>query len=299
LVRKTQTSSFGSVLRESHSSKKFYSSKLFEDFRVPKNLEYKENKIDSKDLNRLYCKSSEKMDEVPDESVHLMITSPPYNVGKEYDDNLSLDEYLDLLNAVFAESYKKLVTGGRACINIANIGRKPYIPLHAMVIEEMLDLGFLMRGEIIWDKSASAGGSCAWGSWMSASNPVLRDYHEYILIFSKESFSKSKAQKKRDTIERDDFIHWTQSIWTFPAVNAKRIGHPAPFPVELPHRLINLYSYEGDVVLDPFCGSGTTAIAAIQNKRNYIGYDINEDYIELAKRRIANQLELMKMEDEI
>lgn len=288
MVRKTQTSSFGSVQRESHSSKKFYSSRLFEEFKVPDKIEYSEVKIDSNDINRLYCKSSENMDEIPDNSVHLMITSPPYNVGKEYDDNLTLDEYLDLLSAVFGQTYKKLVTGGRACINIANIGRKPYIPLHAMVIECMLDLGFLMRGEIIWDKSASAGGSCAWGSWMSASNPVLRDYHEYILVFSKQTFSKSKSQKKRDTITRDDFIHWTQSIWTFPAVNAKRIGHPAPFPVELPHRLINLYSYEGDVVLDPFCGSGTTAIAALQNKRSYIGYDINEDYIRLARNRIDN-----------
>ena len=288
MVRKTQTSSFGSVLRESHSSKKFYSSKLFEEFKVPKNIEYKQVEIPENDLNKLYCKSSENMDEVPDNSVHLMITSPPYNVGKEYDDDLTLDEYLELLTTVFGQTYKKLVTGGRACINIANIGRKPYIPLHAMVIEIMLDLGFLMRGEIIWDKSTSAGGSCAWGSWMSASNPVLRDYHEYILVFSKESYSKNKAQDKRDTIERDEFIQWTKSIWTFPAVNAKKIGHPAPFPIELPHRLINLYSYENDIVLDPFCGSGTTCIAAIQNNRNYIGYDINEKYIELAEKRINN-----------
>ena len=287
MVRKTQTSSFGSVLRESHSSKKFYSSKLFEGFKVPKNVEFRESKIPENDLNRLYCKSSENMDEIPDNSIHLMITSPPYNVGKEYDNDLTLDEYLELLTGVFREVHRKLVTGGRACINIANIGRKPYIPLHAMVIETMLDLGFLMRGEIIWDKSASGGGSCAWGSWMSASNPVLRDYHEYILVFSKESYSKNKAQTKRDTIEKDDFIQWTKSIWTFPAVNAKRIGHPAPFPIELPHRLINLYSYEGDVVLDPFCGSGTTCIAALQNKRNYIAYDINEDYIELSQKRIS------------
>lgn len=289
MVRKTKTASFGSVLRESHSSKKFYSSKLYENLKVPKNIEFKESKIDEQDLNKIYCKSSEKMNEVPDNSVHLMITSPPYNVGKEYDDDLTLDEYLELLTAVFGESYKKLVTGGRACINIANIGRKPYIPLHAMIIEIMLDLGFLMRGEIIWDKSASAGGSCAWGSWMSASNPVLRDYHEYILIFSKESYSKNKAQEKKDTIEHDDFIQWTKSIWTFPAVNAKKIGHPAPFPIELPHRLINLYSYEGDVVLDPFIGSGTTAIAAIKNNRYYIGYDIKREYIDLAESRLSNQ----------
>ena len=289
MTKKTETRSFGSVVRQSHDSKKFYSSKLFEDFKVPKNIEYKETKIDEDKLNKLYCKSSEAMDEIPDESIHLMITSPPYNVGKEYDDDLTLEQYLDLLEDVFSQVYRKLVTGGRACINIANIGRKPYVPLHAMVIEIMLNLGFLMRGEIIWDKSASGGGSCAWGSWMSASNPVLRDYHEYILVFSKDAYSKNKAQPKRDTILKEDFIQWTKSIWTFPAVNAKKIGHPAPFPVELPHRLINLYSYEGDVVLDPFCGSGTTCLAAIQNKRYYIGYDINEDYIKLAQNRISNQ----------
>ena len=289
MTRKTQTKSFGSVVRESHNSKKFYSSKLFEEFELPKSIDYLENPIPESNLNKFHCKSSELMDEIPDSSIHLMITSPPYNVGKEYDDDLTLDEYLELLTKVFGEVYKKLVTGGRACVNVANIGRKPYIPLHAMIIEIMLDLGFLMRGEIIWDKSASGGGSCAWGSWMSASNPVLRDYHEYILVFSKDSYSKDKKQVKRDTITHDDFIEWTRSVWTFPAVNAKKIGHPAPFPIELPHRLINLYSYEGDVVLDPFCGSGTTAIAARQNNRNYICYDIKPEYIDLAKRRISNQ----------
>ena len=149
MQRKTKTASFGSVVRQSHNSKKFYSSKLFEEFKLPKNIEYLENRISESDLNKFYCKSSEMMDEIPDNSIHLMITSPPYNVGKEYDNDLTLDEYLSLLTKVFGEVYKKLVTGGRACINVANIGRKPYIPLHAMVIEIMLDLGFLMRGEII------------------------------------------------------------------------------------------------------------------------------------------------------
>ena len=289
MVRKTQTTSFGSIVRESHNSKKFYSSKLFEEFKLPKKIDFIEQKAPENILNKFFCKSSVNMDEIPDSSVHLMITSPPYNVGKEYDDDLTLDEYLALLTSVFAQVHKKLVTGGRACINVANIGRKPYIPIHAMIIEIMLDLGFLMRGEIIWDKSASGGGSCAWGSWMSASNPVLRDYHEYILVFSKDSYSKNKNQVKKDTIERDDFIEWTRSVWTFPAVNAKNIGHPAPFPVELPHRLINLYSYEGDVILDPFAGSGTTAIAAIKNNRKYICYDVKKEYVDLAKKRISNQ----------
>lgn len=288
MYRKTKTTSFGSLVRESHDSRQFYSSKLFSDFDIPKNVEYNETKIPDNNLDKLYAKSSESMHEIPNNSVHLMITSPPYNVGKEYDNDLTLEEYEELLTSVFRETYKKLVTGGRACINIANIGRKPYIPLHSLVINIMLDLNFLMRGEIIWDKSASAGGSCAWGSWMSASNPVLRDYHEYILVFSKESYSKNPSQEKIDTISKEDFIEWTKSVWTFPAVNAKRIGHPAPFPVELPHRLINLYSYEGDVVLDPFCGSGTTCLAALQNNRHYIGYDINGDYIDLSEKRISN-----------
>ena len=286
--KKTKTTSFGSVVRQSHNSEKFYNSKLFSDFRISENLEFIESEIDEDKLDKIYCKSSENMDEILDNSIHLMITSPPYNVGKEYDEDLTLDEYLKLLRRVFKNCHEKLVTGGRACINIANIGRKPYIPLHAMIMEIMLDLGFLMRGEIIWDKSASGGGSCAWGSWMSASNPVLRDFHEYILVFSKDSYSKNKKQPKKDTIEKQDFIDWTKSIWTFPAVNAKKIGHPAPFPVELPHRLINLYSYEGDVILDPFCGSGSTFIAARQNNRRYIGYDIKKEYVELAEKRINN-----------
>jgi site-specific DNA-methyltransferase (adenine-specific) len=288
LNKKTKTTSFGSVVRKSHNSEKFYNSKLFSDFKISENIEFIEFEIDEDKLDKIYCKSSENMDEIPDNSVHLMITSPPYNVGKEYDEDLTLDEYLKLLRRVFKSCHEKLVTGGRACINIANIGRKPYIPLHAMIMEIMLNLGFLMRGEIIWDKSASGGGSCAWGSWMSASNPVLRDFHEYILVFSKDSYSKNKKQSKKDTIEKQDFIDWTKSIWTFPAVNAKKIGHPAPFPVELPHRLINLYSYEGDVILDPFCGSGSTFIAARQNNRRYVGYDIKKEYVELAEKRINN-----------
>lgn len=288
MMTRTKTSSFGSKGHFTHDSRKLYASKMFESFEKQKNLNHKEEKITPENLNKIYCKSSENMDELPDNSVNLMITSPPYNVGKEYDNNLDIDEYAKLLEDVFTETYQKLATGGRACINIANIGRKPYIPLHSLIIEIMLDIGYLMRGEIIWDKSASVGGSCAWGSWMSASNPVLRDVHEYILVFCKDSFAKNKLQEKKDTIGRNEFLEWTKSIWTFPTVSAKRIGHPAPFPIELPHRLINLYSYEDDVVLDSFCGSGTTCLAAIKNNRNYVGYEVVEDYVDLANQRIMD-----------
>jgi site-specific DNA-methyltransferase (adenine-specific) len=199
---------------------------------------------------------------------------------------LSLAEYRDLLGAVFRETYRKLATGGRACVNVANLGRKPYLPLHSYVIAEMEAIGFLMRGEVIWNKAAGTGPSTAWGSWMSATNPVLRDVHEYILVFSKGSFSRRKG-KKENTIEREAFLEWTKSVWTFPAVSAKKIGHPAPFPEELPYRLIQLYTFRGDLVLDPFCGSGTTCLAAKKSGRHYVGYDIDPDYVALAEGRLA------------
>jgi len=283
----TKTSSFGSPGRINHDSTKFYDSKLYKGLNNKRKVKYIENQVPDNYLNRIFYKSSEKMDELPDNSIHLMVTSPPYNVSKVYDNDLSLKEYVRLLNRVWKETYRVLVPGGRACINIANLGRKPYIPLHSYVIEGMQKIGFLMRGELIWNKASSASTSCAWGSWISASNPVLRDIHEYILVFSKDSYSRKK-QKKENTIKKCEFLEWTKSVWTFPAVSAKKIGHPAPFPLELPHRLIQLYTFKGDVVLDPFAGSGTTCLSALIDKRNYIGYDNNSDYVELAKERINN-----------
>lgn len=281
----TSTSAFGTSGKINHDSSEFYKGKLYADHELPEPDEWIENVIPDGNLNQLYCTSSENMSEIPDNSIHLMVTSPPYNAKKEYDD-LSLEEYRELLRSVFSETYKKLVTGGRACINIANLGRKPYIPLHSFIIEDMLEIGYYMRGEIIWDKASSAGSSTAWGSWLSATNPVLRDIHEYILVFSKDSFSRKRKDKK-NTISKEDFLAWTKSIWTFPSVSAKRIGHPAPFPEELPHRLIQLYTFEGDVVLDPFCGSGTTCLSALKSGRHYIGYDIEKKYIDVAKERIS------------
>ncbi|MCJ7568771.1 MAG: site-specific DNA-methyltransferase [Anaerolineales bacterium] len=286
----TKTSSFGAPGRISHDASTFYSSRLYQGQKQEITSPHPENPIPDENLNRLHLKSSGDMSELPDYSVHIMVTSPPYNVRKEYDEDLTLGEYRDLLHAVFKETYRVLVTGGRACINVANLGRKPYLPLHALIIQDMLEIGFLMRGEIIWDKAASASPSTAWGSWQSASNPVLRDVHEYILVFSKESFSR-KREGKEDTVERQSFLEWTKSVWTFPAVSAKRIGHPAPFPEELPRRLIDLYTFKNDVVLDPFCGSGTTCLAAFRLGRQYIGYEINPEYKQLAEERLGDATE--------
>ena len=290
----TRTSAFGTAGRINHDASAFYGSRLYADQELPEPDTWIENPISAENLDRLYCASSTQMSDIPDDSVHLMVTSPPYNAKKEYDEDLSLAEYRELLYAVFAETYKKLVTGGRACINIANLGRKPYIPLHSYIIEDMLAIGYHMRGEIIWDKASSAGSSTAWGSWLSAANPVLRDVHEYILVFSKDSFSRRRDEKE-NSIRKADFLEWTKSVWTFPAVSAKRIGHPAPFPEELPHRLIQLYTFVGDVVLDPFCGSGTTCLSALKSGRHYIGYDIEKEYIALANERIHQYTDQIRL----
>jgi site-specific DNA-methyltransferase (adenine-specific) len=283
---RTKTSSFGSPGRVNHDSSTFYSRKLFQDLPKEKSVEYVENKIPDEFLNKIFCKSSEDMSELPSNSVHLVVTSPPYNVGKEYDKDLDLNEYREFLKRVFREVKRVLVPGGRLCINIANLGRKPYLPLHAYIIQDMLDLGFLMRGEIIWNKAGGGSPSTAWGSWLSAKNPTLRDQHEYILVFSKDTFTRQNPFGRKSTISREEFLEFTKSVWTFPAVSAKEIGHPAPFPVELPYRLIQLYTFEGEVVLDPFMGSGQTAIAALKSKRFYVGYEIVLEYIELAQKRI-------------
>ncbi len=284
-IKSTQTSAFGTPGRISHDSSQFYNSRMYDDLRKGKSVPYIEKAVPPENLDRIFCKSSESMTELPDQSVHLMVTSPPYNAQKEYDQDLSLTEYLDMLARIWQETYRVLVPGGRVCINVANLGRKPYIPLHSFVIERMLSIGFLMRGEVIWDKAASASPSTAWGSWLSASNPVLRDVHEYILIFCKETFRRPKGDRE-PTITKEDFLSWTKSVWSFPAVQARQIGHPAPFPMELPHRCIQLYTYLGEVVLDPFAGSGTTCLAARQDGRQYVGYEIDQNYCELAENRL-------------
>jgi site-specific DNA-methyltransferase (adenine-specific) len=286
--KRTKTSPFGSPGRRSHDSKNFYGSRLYEGVEKGASLEYRENRVGREVLDKILCKSSENMEDLPENSVHLMVTSPPYNVGKEYDKDLTLDEYRGFLRSVWAETKRVLVPGGRCCINIANLGRRPYIPLHALVIEDMLKLGFLMRGEIIWAKDASSSPSTAWGSWLSASNPTLRDTHEYILVFSKDSFSREKLDKV-STIKRDEFLEFTKSVWRFDAERARKIGHPAPFPVELPYRCIQLYTFKGDVVLDPFIGSGQTAIAALRTGRHYVGYEVDPGYVRLSEQRITSR----------
>jgi len=282
----TSTSSFGSPGRSSHDASPFYSSQLYAALPQVEGTVYVENPLPLESLDRIFCSSCERMAELPDCSIHLMVTSPPYNVGKDYDEDLTLEAYLGFLKRAWMEVYRVLVPGGRACINVANLGRKPYIPLHVWIIKDMLECGFRMRGEVIWNKASSASASTAWGSWRSAANPTLRDVHEYILVFSKDAFRRENTPGKESTISRDEFLEWTKSVWTFPAESAKKVGHPAPFPVELPHRLVQLYTFAGEVVLDPFMGSGQTALAALKSGRHFVGYETNSEYVALAERRI-------------
>lgn len=275
----TKTQRFGVGRREAHDSSPFYD-------RALKKVETVNDRTPSQESvpSGLYARSAESMSELPDDSVALMVTSPPYHVGKEYDSDLSFDEYLEILRAVFKETYRVLEPGGRAVVNVANLGRRPYVSLADHVAAIMEDLKFLPRGEVIWLKGRGASGSCAWGSWKSASNPTFRDLHEYCLCFSKERWSR--AGKGTSTISRDEFLAATLSVWEIPPESARRVSHPAPFPVALPKRFIELYTYLDDLVLDPFLGSGSTAVAAVETGRRYVGYDISDDYLRTARERI-------------
>lgn len=265
------------------------------------------------ELDKIFCGDCRAMEEIDDGSVQLVVTSPPYNVGKDYnfyEDRRPLEHYLEFLGQVWRECYRVLCKGGRLAVNIANTNRKPYIPLHAYLIQQLIEMGFMMRGEILWDKRATAGVSTAWGSFGRASNPVLRDVHEYIMVFSKESWRLEESRGEQSGIENLEFVEWTKSIW-IRGTAAKRairetersiwrmgtqskkikhsgngLSHPAPFPLELPLRLILLYTNVDDIVLDPFMGSGTTALAAKLAQRRYVGYDISQDYVEMAEERI-------------
>ena len=287
----TKTSSFGVSKRENHDSSMYYDSKMYQDLvserEVGKHLELPE------ELENTIINCDSRNLPIPDNCVHLVVTSPPYNASKEYDEDLSLSDYLKMLHEVFSECYRVLTPGGRMVVNVANLGRKPYIPLSSHINIIMHEIGFLMRGEVIWDKSASAGSSCAWGSFKSASNPCLRDIHEYLLIFSKGNYKlpRTKAERENgriDSIEKEDFISQTKSIWSFPTERASRVNHPAPFPVDLPRKCIEMYTFEGDVVLDPFLGSGTTAVASKQTGRKYIGVDLSEEYCKIAEQRVES-----------
>jgi DNA modification methylase len=290
----TITSPFGVGRRESHDSSPYYDRALYEaelDLWTEPEPPYPDS------LDRLVHGSAENMHMLRDNSVALMVTSPSYHVGKDYDTESTFDEYLEHLRRVFIQCHRVLEPGGRAAVNLAGLGRKPYVPLPHLVGEMMRGIGFFPRGEIVWVKGKGASGSVAWGSFCSPMNPVLRDLHEMILVYSKGRFDRTPNRAVRQerglphepTITKADFMACTLSVWEMPPASATRIGHPAPFPLELPRRLIELYTFRGDLVLDPFMGSGTTAVAAVHTDRRYVGFDTNAAYLTLAQTRLDHE----------
>jgi site-specific DNA-methyltransferase (adenine-specific) len=295
--RRTTTSNFGVGARESHDSTPFY-----DRFRSP-DLSDDQRVLPPEPVAEPFVHGDARnMDQVLDGSVALVVTSPPYFAGKQYEEELEREgipssylEYLEMLTSVFAECARKLEPGGRIAINVANLGRKPYRSLSADVIRILEhDLGLLLRGELIWQKGEGASGSCAWGSFRSASNPVLRDISERVIVASKGRFDRALSVKQRaadglpheSTVMTEDFMASTLDIWSIPPESARRVGHPAPFPVELPEKLISLYTFKDDLVLDPFMGSGSALVAAAQLGRRYVGYDLDEQYVEITRRRV-------------
>jgi site-specific DNA-methyltransferase (adenine-specific) len=299
-ARGTSTSNFGVGKRESHDSSAFY-----ERFEAPELSDDADVFPPYQIADPFVEGDARHMDEVVDGSVALVVTSPPYFAGKQYEEELEREgvpasylEYLDLLRDVFAECARKLEPGGRIAVNVANLGRKPYRSLSADVIRILQDdLGLLLRGEVIWRKGEGAGGNCAWGSFRSPANPVLRDITERIVIASKGRFDRAKARAERELlglpfeneILAEDFMADTLDVWDIPPESARRVSHPAPFPIELPARLIRLYTYVNDLVLDPFMGSGSTLVAAAQLERRYVGYDLEPTYVDIARLRVQEE----------
>ena len=296
----TATSNYGVSRRENHDASGFY--RRF----TPPVLSADDVVAEPSPVAEPFvCGDARSMDAVADSSVALVVTSPPYFAGKQYEEELAREgvpssylEYLQLLRDVFAECARALEPGGRIAVNVANLGRKPYRSLSADVIGILQDdLGLLLRGEIVWQKGEGATGSCAWGSFRSAANPVLRDITERVVVASKGRFGRARSVRERasaglpsaSTMLNEDFMEMTLDVWQLPAESARRVGHPAPFPVELPERLIRLFTFEADLVLDPFMGSGSALVAAARLGRRYVGYDLDPEYVELARRRVAEE----------
>lgn len=301
--RPTSTSSFGVGRRESHDASGFYDRFVAPEVSSDDSIAVNPPEV----LDRIYLGDARDMGRIADSSVALVVTSPPYFAGKEYETALgeghipaSYAEYLTMLTEVFAECVRKLEPGGRIAVNVANLGRRPYRSLAADVVSILQDeLKLLLRGEIVWVKGQAASGSTAWGSFQSAANPVLRDLTERVIVASKGRFDRALSRRQREkqglpsevSIFKDDFMEATTDVWELLPESATRVGHPAPFPVELPQRLIELYTYRGDVVLDPFMGSGSTAVAAVRSERSFLGFDTDESYVTAARARVEAERE--------
>ena len=231
---------------------------------------------------------------IPEDSIDLIVTSPPYNVDIHYnsfEDGIPYEKYLEFTERWLEKALKLVREDGRMCLNIPldkSKGRQEagFQSVYADIVRIAKDVGWKYFSTIIWHEG-NISRRTAWGSWMSASAPYVIAPVEVIVVFYKTKWVKKK--KGKSDITREEFMDWTNGVWTFPGESKKRVGHPAPFPVELPKRCIKLFSFVGDTVLDPFLGSGTTLIACAVLKRRGIGVEIDKRYCEIAKSRLLKE----------
>ncbi|MCX6382282.1 MAG: site-specific DNA-methyltransferase [Armatimonadetes bacterium] len=244
----------------------------------------------------LICDNVLTTTELVEGSVDLIVTSPPYNVDIQYNsnqDDLNYSEYLEFSLKWMTRCYSWLKEDGRFCLNVPldkNKGGQQSVGADITYLAKQI--GFKYHSTVIWNEG-NISRRTAWGSWLSASAPFVIAPVELILILYKKDWKKTSGSKESD-ITRQEFMDWTNGLWTFNGESKKRIGHPAPFPVELPMRCVKLFSYVGDTILDPFAGSGTTLIAASRQKRNAIGIEVDKTYFQLAHQRILNTPEIFQ-----
>lgn len=248
-----------------------------------------------KDIN-IYNNDMLRIKSIENNSIDLIVTSPPYNLDIQYasyNDALSYKDYLKLCKKWFLKLYELAKDDGRFCLNIPlDKSKGGYQSVGADLTVLAKSVGWKYKTTIVWNEGNISKGS-AWGSWLSASAPHIIAPVELIVILYKNQWKKQSGSKITN-IDREDFKQWTTGIWTFKGESRRKIGHPAPFPVELPYRCIELLSYEQDTILDPFMGSGSTLIAALRANRKGIGIDIEKKYCEIAKNRLLDEIYSIK-----
>jgi len=251
-------------------------------------------------VNKIVCGDSETiLKAFPDNFVDIIVTSPPYNFGLKYENDKNKDalywqDYFDKLNKIWKECFRVLKPAGRLCVNIQPLF-SDYIPTHHIISKQLLESGLIWKAEILWEKHNYNCKYTAWGSWKSPSMPYLKYTWEFIEVFCKESHKKVGDSSKID-ITGDEFKKWVYAKWDIaPEGNMKKYNHPAMFPEELAARLLKLFSYQNDIVLDPFNGAGTTTLVANKLGRRYIGIDVSEEYCKTAEKRLESEQKQKKL----
>jgi DNA modification methylase len=243
-------------------------------------------------VNRIVCADAHQaLARIPDRSIDLIITSPPYNFGHSYaqdphDDTHEWNIYFEQLLTVWRECERVLKTGGRMAVNIQPLF-SDYVPTHHVISQQLASLGLLWKAEFLWEKNNYNAKYTAWGSWKSPSMPYIKYTWEFIEVFDKATHKKAGRCEDID-ITADEFKEWVRGKWSFPPeMRMKDYSHPAMFPEELPRRLMKLFSYKNDIVLDPFNGAGTTTLVAWKLHRRFIGIDVSQQYCDMALQRLV------------